>query len=152
MLHIKQADGCFGNSLETLLSQKCHHHLRSSTTKQHTTRRFHSCLLSQMTWLKGDKSTLEPRAAFDDCNLDVGCQWRLPPWRWTWRTATAASEDANNRQCHLAMASCHSNTWNSWNCLRFVQKSHLELLHFNVYILCCWQWCCRSRAWGWSET
>ena len=26
-------------------------------------RRFQSCLLSQMTWLKGDKSTLEPRVA-----------------------------------------------------------------------------------------
>ena len=41
-------------------------------------RHFQSCLLSQMTWLRGDKSTLEPGAAFDDCNLDVGCQWRLP--------------------------------------------------------------------------
>lgn len=99
---------------------------------------FQSCLLSQMTWLRGDKSTLEPGAAFDDCNLDVGCQWRLP-WRWTWmvednataqrnssplapkraqrlapalrRTGRAtAVEDANNRQCHFAITSCHSKT------------------------------------------
>ena len=99
---------------------------------------FQSCLLSQMTWLRGDKSTLEPGAAFDDCNLDVGCQWRLP-WRWTWMAEdnaqrcsahqpsawpsspagrravrragrATAVEDANNRQCHFAITSCHSKT------------------------------------------
>ena len=29
-----------------------------------------------------DIGTQSCRASFDDCNLDVGCQWRLP-WRWT---------------------------------------------------------------------
>ena len=41
---------------------------------------FQSCLLSQMTWLKGDKSTLEASLTEpDDCNLDMSCQWRLLP-------------------------------------------------------------------------
>ena len=53
-----------------------------------------------------DIGTQSCRASFDDCNLDVGCQWRLP-WRWTWRR-TAAVEDANNRQCHFAITNCHS--------------------------------------------
>ena len=83
-----------------------------------------------------DIGTQSCRASFDDCNLDVGCQWRLPPEdehggqqqqlqrtliignvTWRWRAAT---------QTHEILETVY-----------VLSKRDLELLHFNVYILCC---------------
>ena len=59
-----------------------------------------------------DIGTQSCRASFDDCNLDVGCQWRLPP------EDEHGGQQQQQQQLIIgnvtcAITNCHSNTWNS---------------------------------------